>query len=231
MSNGFFTSAIILAAGVGSRMRSNMTKQKMKIASKSVLYRAVSAFESAETIDEIIVVCRKEEIEFAKAELVGFSKIKAVVVGGKSRRGSAECGFSAISDEAEFVAVHDAARCLVSPSLIDRVATAAYLHLAASAVSPVTDTVKRVDREGMIVDTVSRDMLRFAQTPQIFERTLYAEALSASEKADVTDDNMMVELAGAPIFAVENEEYNFKITTKKDIEYAEFLLQKGYINE
>lgn len=231
MSSTFFTSAVILAAGVGSRMHSNVTKQKMNIGSKSVLRRAVSAFEAADTIDEIIVVCRKEEIDFAKAEIQDFSKIKAVVVGGKSRRASAACGFSAISDNSQFVAVHDAARCLVSPSLINRVASAAYLHLAASAVSLVTDTVKRIDREGMIVDTVPRDMLRHAQTPQIFERNLYAEALSASEKADVTDDNMMVELIGAPIFAVENEEHNFKITTKKDMEYAEFLLQKGYINE
>ncbi len=226
MDNKKFTSAIILAGGVGSRMKSNITKQKMEICGRSVLARTVSAFAKADTIDEIIVVCREEELGFAKAETAWIKKPVKYTVGGKTRKDSARCGFSAISDEAEYVAVHDAARCMIAPSLINEVARAAHIHRAASAVAPLTDTVKKVNADGFIVDTVPRDTLKAAGTPQIFERALYKKALEAAQDTDVTDDNMMVELIGVPVFAVESDEFNFKITTQKDINFAEYLLAR-----
>lgn len=231
MGNKIFTSAVILAAGVGSRMMSDITKQKMIICGKSVLYRSAAAFERAETVDEIVVVCRAGETDFAIRELSDFKKVKRIVIGGATRRESAERGFGAISEEAGYVAIHDAARCVVTPKLIDRVCTAAYVHRAASAAAAVTDTVKRTDGEGFITETVPRDRLLLAQTPQIFEKSLYESALGAFGAEEITDDNMLIELSGVPVYPVVTDEYNFKITTRKDIEYAEFLIRRGYINE
>ena len=227
MSGKIYTTAIILAAGLGTRMRSEITKQQMKICGRSVLYRSAFAFEHAELVDSIIVVCREEELEFAKAELSGLAKINSFVVGGKTRSESAEHGFLAASG-ADFVAIHDAARCMITPSEIDRVISVAHTCGAASATSPITDTVKMVDGSGTVIKTVSRDGLRAAGTPQVFSAENYRMAISASRGAAVTDDNMMAELAGIPVKCVDVDCHNFKITTRDDIEYAEFLIERGY---
>ena len=231
MSKENFTSALILAAGIGSRMRSDTTKQKMQIMGKSVLLRTALAFDAAKCVDELVVVCRKDEMDFAKSELSTVKKPVRIVEGGNTRQESAACGLLAVSFDARFVAVHDAARCMVTSKLIDEVASCAYVHRAASAVALVTDTVKALDENGMIISTVPRDTLRAAQTPQIFEKALYEEAQSAARDKAVTDDNMMLEFIGVPVYPVVSEEHNFKITTKKDIEYAEFLIRGGYVNE
>ena len=231
MSKENFTSALILAAGLGSRMKSALTKQKMTLGGRSVLLRATLAFEEAKSIDEIIVVAKEDELDFVHGELEQVSKLKCVVVGGATRFESAKRGFAAISEQSRYVAIHDAARCLVSPRLIDEVSLSAYNFGAASAVGLVNDTVKYVDGCAMITKTVKREDLRLAQTPQTFDVALYKKAISAVENLEITDDNMLLERIGIPVFAVVNEEHNFKITTKKDIEYAEFLIEKGYINE
>lgn len=228
MDNKFSTAAIILAAGVGSRMNSDVTKQRMSICGKSVLLRAALAFERARSVDEIVVVCRKDEMDFVSSELSDITKLKKTVVGGECRKDSAKNGFYAVSESVSFVAIHDAARCLISPELIDRTVYAAREHGAASLVGRVFDTVKMVDG-GFIKSTVDRNSLRLAQTPQAFEKTLYEKALINSERTDVTDDNMMLELIGSSVYAVEADGYNFKITTRSDIEYAEFLIGKGVI--
>ncbi len=231
MSGGAFTSAVILAAGMGTRMKSETTKQRMKISGKSILLRSVEAFDRASEIDEIIVVCGEGEVEFAKNETRGIQKLRAVVVGGKTRRESAERGFKSVSSECKFVAIHDAARCMIRSEQIDEVVKAAYIHGAASAVSLVTDTVKVLDGDGMICNTVSRDSLRFAATPQVFSSELYRTALEFKGENNVTDDNMLVELLGHTVFPVDTGEYNFKITTRRDLEYAEFLIERGYVDE
>ena len=223
----FKTAAIILAAGLGTRMKSDTTKQKMQICGKSVLFRTVKAFERASFVDGIVVVCREEEREFAKNELSEFLKIKAIVTGGKERSDSAKNGFLAC-DGFDFVAVHDAARCMITPSEIDKVISAAHSFGAASAVRRVNDTVKLVNGDSVIEKTVPRESLRFAETPQVFSYRIYEKALGANAKNRVTDDNMMAEMIGAEIKAVEIDCYNFKITTHADIEYAQFLVEKGY---
>ena len=226
MENNFKTVAIILAAGIGSRMRSDTTKQKMKICGKSVLLRTALAFECANTVDGIVIVCRSEEIDFAKNELLGLKKIIDFVPGGATRRDSAEAGFFA-SRDADFVAIHDAARCMITPEAIDSVISAAHKYGAASAVGAVNDTVKLVNKDGIIERTVPRDSLRLAQTPQVFSREIYEKALGTQENG-ITDDNMMAESVGAQIKTVTLDCYNFKITTHADIEYAQFLVEKGY---
>ena len=226
MEGNFKTVAIILAAGIGSRMKSDTTKQKMKICGKSVLLRTALAFEGAKSVDGIVIVCRSEELDFAKAELEGLEKIIDFVPGGATRRDSAMAGFLA-SRCADFVAIHDAARCMITSGAIDSVIAAAHKYGAASAVGAVNDTVKLVNGDGVIEKTVPRDSLRLAQTPQVFSRGIYEKAQKTKENG-ITDDNMMAELVGAQIKTVTLDCYNFKITTQADIEYAQFLVEKGY---
>lgn len=217
--------AILLAGGSGSRMKADITKQKMIISGESVLHRSARAFEECRLVDAVCVVARDGEFDFVRSELSDITKFIGIAPGGETRFFSAVSGFSAFCGDFDFVAVHDAARCLVTPSLIDKVVSAAFIHGAASAVSAVSSTVKRAE-SGMIVATEPRDALLFAETPQVFSTELYAEAIkNATEKSlCVTDDNMLVEALGIGVYAVEADTENIKITTKRDIKYAEFLL-------
>lgn len=223
--------ALILAAGVGSRMGSVVTKQKMLICGKSVLCRTILAFEKSDTVEDIFIVAKRDELDFVKEEICssGALKVKGVVVGGSTREESARCGFSAIEGKYDFVAIHDAARCLILPAFIDKVVLRAIECGAASAVRRVTDTVKRIDADGCIYKTEDREALRFAETPQVFSVALYREALdfASANEISVTDDNMLIERLGRKVAAVESLEENLKITTPRDIEYAEFIITKG----
>ena len=223
------TTAIVLAGGAGSRMNLDKTKQKIEILGKSVLRRAVEPFEACSFIDEIIVVCRRGELQFAKSEMQGITKLSGIVIGGKTRAESAINGFSAIKDKSNgYVLIHDSARCLVSCRDIESVANAAYEHGCATASCLVYDTVKTVDNNGTIISTVPRETLRTVQTPQAFSCELYSRAVNR-ENIDfdsITDDNMLMENICATVYAVETDRSNIKITNPADIEYAEYILQK-----
>ena len=224
-SNGL--TAIILAGGCGSRMDSSITKQQMTILGESVLFRSVKAFEESDIVDSIVVVSRADEIEWASEELKDFSKLCAIVPGGKTRAESAKNGFAAIPESTMFVAIHDAARCLISKENIKSVAEAAFAHGAATAATAVTDTVKQVGDDGFVNKTLPRGELMLAQTPQIFSKKLYETALRVTNlDGGMTDDNMMVELIGARVYLVDTGKQNIKITTIDDIEYAEYILER-----
>ncbi len=224
------TVAVILAGGSGVRMGLSIPKQRLTIAGKSLLLRSAMAFDACEGIDGIIVVSRfgETEYEYIKKELSSVRKLIFVVEGGKSRAESAKCGFCALPVDVDFVAIHDAARPLITPEEITNVLNAAYVHGAATACAPVNDTVKQVGADGLICGTVPRERLRAAQTPQIFSTALYKKALefSAESLSGVTDDNVLFERIGVPVYAVDIGSTNIKITTQSDLEYAEFLLSK-----
>ena len=223
-----FVTAIILAAGSGSRMGSDIPKQRMTIRGESILRHTVRAFQLAGEVDSIVIVSREDETEWARGELgPEFNKVKTVIAGGKSRAESAYIGFCRARDEADFVAIHDGARCLVTPDMIDSVIRAAYIHSAATAASAVSDTLKRVGDGGIITGTVSRDGMFSAQTPQVFSRDLYDTATRGIDFTDrITDDNMLVEGIGGKVYAVETGRENIKITTHGDIGYAEYILER-----
>jgi 2-C-methyl-D-erythritol 2,4-cyclodiphosphate synthase len=150
-----------------------------------------------------------------------------VVAGGKTRAESAYIGFSNVKNETDFVAIHDGARCLITAEMIDSVVRAAYVHSAATAVSAVSDTLKKVGENGIITNTISRSGMYCAQTPQVFTRDLYSRAtLDVDLTEAVTDDNMLIERIGESVFAVETGRENIKITTPEDIWYAEFVLER-----
>ena len=226
MSNTNCVTAIILAAGSGSRMVSKTTKQRLNLLGESVLFRSVKSFESCDKINGIIVVTREEEVAWASEELASFSKVKAIIPGGKTRAESARIGFMSVPQDADFVAIHDGARCLVTPENISDVVSAAIVHGAATAGTFITDTVKKLSGE-MIEGTIPRDCLFSAQTPQVFAYKLYEKALRECRTSDsITDDNMLLEAIGIKVCPVNTGKHNIKLTTTEDMELAEFLLER-----
>ena len=141
-----------------------------------------------------------------------------------TRAESAKLGFLAMNRDNDYVAIHDAARCLVTEKNISDVIKAAFISGAATAATAVVDTLKSA-KSGLIDSTVSREGLYFAQTPQVFSRALYAEALRSADSLDhITDDNMLVEKIGTKITVVETGRENIKITTKSDLEFAKYVI-------
>lgn len=224
-----FTSAVILAAGSGTRMNSGISKQLMTLCGRPMFLYSVDAFSSCPYIDEIIIVCKKEEMAFVSELIRKYkpAKVKDIVCGRDTRQLSALAGFEKISDESRFVAIHDAARPLITTDIIADVVSAAYAHGAASAVSEVTDTIKRTDRHGDIVSTEDRDKLLCAQTPQVFSTVLYRAAsyTAMKENVPVTDDNSLVERLGQSVRSVKVTSCNLKVTRAEDLAMAEAVLR------
>lgn len=221
------TAAIILAAGSGRRMGSDKTKQTLTIAGKTVLRHCLEAFESSSRVNSIVVVYKDGELDFVNKECHFLTKPFTLVKGGKCRAESASLGFYAASENADYVMIHDAARCLITPGEINSVLDAAIKHGAATASRAVTDTVKRCDAEGRITDTLPRSEIRTVQTPQAFSKEVYREALKAAALLDeaVTDDNMLVEAIGVKPYCVQTLSTNIKITAGDDLPLAEMIIK------
>ncbi len=225
-----FTSAIILAAGKGTRMKSgDMTKQLMEIEDKPIVVHTLLAFQKSRYIDEIIVVGAESELPIYKEfkRTYKISKLKMAVGGGSCRAVSAKHGFLSISKEANFVAIHDAARCLITPEDIDSVIKETFRTGAVIAAKKSTDTMKKIDKHGFVTETVDRDSLWRAQTPQAFKRSVYEVALAKAGDLDatITDDAMLVSNAGFRIKVVECQYENDKITFPVDLPIAEMILE------
>ena len=224
------TAAIILAGGTGTRMKSATTKQMMLLLGKPVIVRTLEAFEACPRIDEIVVAVRPEEriAITLLCEKYSITKCHALVIGGDTRQESAVRGLSALSDDVQYIAIHDAARPLITPAQIGRVVTFAYAYHAATAVTSVVDTVKTVNNRGFIDSTISRDTVKLAATPQVFHRRYYEAAVKyAQDKGvSVTDDNSLMELIGQRVRAVDTGRENIKITEAGDIPLAEAILKR-----
>ncbi len=218
-----YCTAILLAAGSGTRFDPNKTKQMHLLLGKSVLRRSAEALAASPFVDALVVVVRADEVAAAEGELQALCKPYTVVVGGETRQESAAIGFAHIPSESTEVLIHDAARCLIRTEFVDEIVRAVREYGAASAVGAVHDTVKRLDENGRIESTVDRSRLCLASTPQGFSEPLYRRALAGATA--VTDDNMLVEHLGVSVHPVYVSE-NPKITTPEDMLYAEFLLRK-----
>ncbi len=223
-----YTSAIILCAGASSRFGSN--KQTASVLSKPVAARAIEAFEMSEHIREIILVVPKDDIRSFQdiAAEYDFKKINAIVTGGETRQISAMRGLKHVSDKTKYIAIHDGARCLVTPEIIEAVLSEAIEFKCATSATKVTDTVKLADDDGFIKKTVDRSYLWTVQTPQIFEADAYKAATYMAWKKgiEVTDDCMLAEYAGLSVKLVETGKDNIKITHAEDIALAEHILMK-----
>ena len=224
-----FVSAIIVAAGGSTRMGTAGSKQFIPLLERPVIEYTLRAFQDRKLISEIVVVSRELDALQIKeiADNNGFSKVKAVVNGGDSRAHSVKNGIAAASSGAEYYAIHDGARPLITVEEIERVCEAAFETGAATLGTPVTDTIKIVDGSDMIESTPLRSQLRAVQTPQVFESELYSFALDNAEDdlEGFTDDCSLIEKMGGEVMVVEGNKENIKLTTPIDIIIAESILK------
>ena len=223
------TAAVLLAGGSGTRMGTETTKQMLPLRGKPVILHTLQAFQACRLIDEIVVVTRPEE-RLAVTRLCqtwGIDKCHALVLGGETRQASAERGLEALSADIAYIAIHDVARCLITPTQIARVLTWAYAYHAATAATPVVDTVKTVNAFGFITSTLPRETVWLAATPQAFHLPYYRAAVRyAQEKGlRVTDDNSLMEAIGQRVKIVDTGCENFKITHPEDLIRAEAVLK------
>lgn len=219
------TSAIIVASGNSTRMGEGISKQMIMLDNIPVVARTIMAFDSCECIDEIVVVAKQEEFYLYKEfqKLYKFKKFVRLVSGGATRQESVKNGFSAINKNSKFVAIHDGARCLITPSQIEEICSAAYKSGAATAATRAVDSIKLSNGKNQFISgSANRNRVWLAQTPQVFKVETYELALKKAEieKLEVTDDNSLVENLGADIKLVECGRNNIKITTRDDIPIA-----------
>lgn len=227
--------AIIVAAGSSRRM--GFDKLFAEIANKPLIAHTVAAFENTNAVTAIIIVARQDrhgEIENIVRD-EGLKKVHAIVPGGEHRQDSVRAGLNHLPGDARYIAVHDAARPLVTPEQIERVYQAAQKHGAAALANPVSDTLKRADvdpfdsRSGQVLvvkESVDRHHLFAMQTPQIFERKKLEDAYRAvfAGNISVTDEVSAIERNGGKVVLVPNDQPNFKITYPGDLPLAEFVL-------
>ena len=218
--------AIIAAAGRGERFGGGIPKQLITLGGRPILQRSVDAFVLHERITDLIVALPSELAADTPSYLRGRSKPIDIVEGGNRRQDSVARAFARVPTAAEIVVIHDAARPLVSRALIERTIDAAAAHGAAIAAVAATDTVKRADERRFVVDTLPRDGIFLAQTPQAFRTSVLREALGSADAApEATDEAVLIERAGHPVQLVEGDPRNLKITTADDLAAAECLVE------
>ncbi len=224
----YFTSAIILAAGSSTRMGGE-SKQFLMLGELPVVARTVKEFDISPCIDEIIIVAKKEEIPLYDGFSGKYSieKPLKIVEGGETRQESARFGSDAVSAKAKFVAIHDAARCLITQEMIHKVCHGAYLHEAAILAIKAVDTVKIGDKNAFIENTPERKLTWQAQTPQVFKTNAFRAAsyVARDEKIEGTDDASLLEHIRIPVKLIEGSRENIKITEPCDIYFAEAVLR------
>jgi 2-C-methyl-D-erythritol 4-phosphate cytidylyltransferase len=220
------TSAIIVAAGSSRRMGFN--KLLAPLAGVPVLRRTLGQFQACDDVDEILVVTGDEvaeQIELWRAE-GGLTKLTAVIPGGAERHFSVWAGIQACSPEAQIIAVHDGARPLISPAQISKCVTSARERQAVACARPMTETIKRADASGRIIESLDRTGVWVMETPQVFVKEQLVSAYEAviRDSALVTDEVSAVQHVGTQVFVVENTSPNPKITFPADLTQAERFL-------
>jgi len=221
-------SAVIVSAGNSTRM-GGINKQFLELDGVPVIVNTITMFQRCNMIDEIIIVTRESKID-AVAKLVekyDFYKVNNIVAGGETRQLSVYEGVTSTSNIADLVVIHDGARPLVTVKVIEETIKAAAEYGAAATGVKVKDTVKVVDDNDNIIDTPDRAYMRFIQTPQVFDKKLYLDAVASVENSkDFTDDCKLLEAYGKTVKFVDGDYENIKITTPEDIELAENYLKR-----
>ena len=219
--------AVLPAGGVGLRMGDGgVRKQYTELAGEPVLLRSLRPFLDHPEVEWIVVALPADDVEAPPFELpAGVT----VVAGGVERGDSVRAALAAVPEAAEAVLIHDAARPLVPPAVVERVLRALGPEVGAIAAVPVADTLKEVDGGGTITRTVDRSTLWRAQTPQGFPRSMVVDAYerAAAEGAAGTDDAALVERYGGRVVVVEGDTRNLKITRPEDLRLAEVLVADG----
>lgn len=228
--NGKKVSAIIVAAGSSRRM-GNLDKLFAEIDGVPVIARTLWAFEKSEAVDEIIVSTRKESVERIESLAVsnGITKLTHIVTGEETRQKSVLNALAVVGADSDYIAIHDGARPLVSLETIQKAIESAFEFNACSVAVRVKDTVKVADNDGFVTATPERSTLWAVQTPQVFSKKVYLDAVNAlgDKASDYTDDCMLVEATGVKVKLVEGDYSNIKITTPEDILSANAFVQNN----
>lgn len=227
-------SVILLSAGAGNRMNSDIPKQYMDLKGKMILRYSLETFERDERIGEIVIVANEAWIDTVKENIVkqyGYTKVTDVVVGGKERYESVYKGLCALKDT-DYVMIHDGARPFVDHEMIARLAEAVRIHKACIPAVKSKDTIRLSDDKGFVTMTPDRNNVWNIQTPQTFEYVKLKSAFddyvsNTAEYGQVTDDAMVWELVtGGSVKIVEGSYNNIKITTPEDISVGEGIVNK-----
>ncbi len=224
--------AIVLAAGSGKRMGTQVRKQYLDIWGKPVLYYSLKCFEDSRVIDEVILVTGAGEIEYCRDEIVkkyNFTKVCRIVAGGDERYDSVYAGLKNCED-CDYVFIHDGARPFVDEEMIEEALLTVRQCGACVAAVPSKDTVKIVEKDGVIAQTPQRSKVWIVQTPQVFAYPLIRSAYDKMMNLPhdhVTDDAMAVEwMERHPVKVTKGSYYNIKITTPEDMKLAEIFVQE-----
>jgi 2-C-methyl-D-erythritol 4-phosphate cytidylyltransferase len=220
---------IIAAAGKSNRFGGGENKALTKLDGRPVFLRSIELFVNREDVVQTILVVAGKELEEVKQKFgpnLGFMGVQ-LVEGGDERPDSVAAGLARVKEEADLVAIHDAARPCATRQMIDDVFAEAAKTGAAILAAPITGTIKRVSAAGVIDATVPREALFEAQTPQVFRRQLILDAYAkrSTEGPLVTDDAQLVELIGHPVAVVKSDASNLKLTTKSDATLASAILK------
>ena len=217
--------AIIAAGGSGRRLGASVPKQLLDVGGRTLLERSIDAFRSHPAVDEVIVAVPADMLAAPPTCLAWIDGARDVrlVAGGERRQDSVANAFAAVSETVDIVLVHDAARPFVTSDVISRVIEGAVAHGAAIAALPVSDTVKRVVFDetkaggSVIVETLPREEIFLAQTPQAFRRDVLQSAIAAGRSTEGTDEAMLAERARYRVHVVIGDPGNGKVTTAADL--------------
>lgn len=230
------TVAIVLAAGSGSRMKSDIKKQYMELGGKPLIYYSLKAFEES-IVDDIILVVSRGDIDYVRANIVEkykFDKVKDIVEGGLYRYHSVRLGLLAAAADCDYAFIHDGARPFVNDEIIMRSLEAVKRNGACVVGMPVKDTIKIADEDGFAKETPDRAHTWLIQTPQVFSYNMILDLYKKLDREEgtlmekginITDDAMVVEyFTDKKVKLVEGSYNNIKITTPEDIQAAEAIL-------
>ena len=230
------TVAIVLAAGSGSRMNSDVKKQYMEIGSKPLIYYSLKAFEES-IIDDIVLVVSRGDVSYVTKEIVEkykFDKVTAVVEGGLARYHSVRLGLQAAAADCDYAFIHDGARPFINRDIILRALQAVKEYKACVVGMPAKDTIKIADGKGFAASTPDRNLMWTIQTPQCFSYNMILDLYQRLDREEgdlmakginITDDAMVVEYyTDTKVKLVEGSYDNIKITTPEDIAVAEAIL-------
>ncbi len=222
-------SALIVAAGQGLRMGSDQRKQYLDLLGRPILVHTLQAFDRCVHIQRILVAVPPSEMDFCENEIVPSAGLKHSVIliaGGRRRQDSVFNGLQSLGPAEGLVLIHDGVRPLVSVELIEACIQGAARWGACIPAVMAVDTPKQIDARGIITQTVSREHLRMAQTPQAFNLALIRRAHMEARRLnrEATDDASLVEALGLPVHVIPGSRENIKITTPEDLAYAEALL-------
>lgn len=224
--------ALIGAAGMGQRMQVGKNKALLEIRGQTVVQRSVHALSQSTLVDALIIIGRLEEVPFLTSHLANFPKIRSIIAGGPERQDSMYLGLKEATrlgaQSGDLIIFHDAARCLIEVVDIDACIQAGLVFGAAVAGAPAKDTIKRVQVDGLVMETIPRSEVYTIQTPQVIEFSLAQKAFEKafSDQFYGTDDVSLVERLSKPVKVVTCSRENIKLTTPEDLLLAEAILIK-----